>query len=250
MEDIDETVLNYAEVKAIASGNPLIKRKMELDLELQRLQILEAQYRAERYSLEDSVLKRYPANLAGLTEKIKSIEADIQLRDRNSGEDFSMTLGKRSYTERKDAGEALLKMVASNQYADQVIGKYRGFEMVPDEKRMLTETSKLTLKGSLSYTIELSESDVGSIARIENGVKGLENLLERRRKEFSDTENQLAAAKMQLTRPFGQEQELQAVLAELVSVNAELDIDKHDDIVAATQSGLSLRSTAISRLRH
>jgi len=235
MEDIDATVLNYAEVKAIATGNPLIKRKMELDIEVQRLRILESQYRAGKYTLEDDVVKRYPARLAGLAENIKGLEADIARRDANTtlGEDgkdeFHMRLGKHVFTERKDAGEILLKAVAFNQYADKVIGYYRGFEIIPQEKFMLTDSMKITLKGALSYTVELSDSDVGSIARIENGLNRLEERLIDNRREVENIQRQLEASKLQLSRPFEQDEALQMTISELESVNAALDVDKGGD---------------------
>ena len=226
MEDIDATVLNYAEVKAIATGNPLIKRKMELDIELQRLRILESQYRADRYSLEDAVIKRYPAKLAGLAETIKGLETDISRRDAHFKEEFHMRLGKHEFTERKDAGEMLLKATSSNQYAGKVIGFYRGFEIIPQDMDKFTDTAKITLKGALSYTLELSDSDVGSIARIENGLNRLEERLNENRRETENVKQQMEAAKAQLTLPFEQEETLQNTLSELGSVNAELDVDK------------------------
>jgi len=235
MEDIDETVLNYAEVKAIATGNPLIKRKMELDIELQRLRILESQYRADKYSLEDDVTKRFPKKIARLADNIKGMEADIARRDAHTpkGEDgkdeFRMKLGKHEFAERKDAGEMLLKAVASNQYADKVIGFYRGFEIIPQEIEKLTESRKITLKGALSYTIELSESDVGSIARIENGLNRLEELQADDKREAETVQHQLEAAKNQLTAPFEQEEALQITLSELENVNATLNVDKGGD---------------------
>jgi len=228
MDDIDETVLNYAEVKAIATGNPLIKRKMELDIELQRLQILEAQHRQERYHLEDQILKVYPANLAVTNESIKGLESDIALRNANGGE-FQMTLGKKTYDERKTAGEMLLKIIASNQYADKVIGTYRGFAIIPQPILQIGEMPGIKLKGELAYKLQLSDSDVGSIARIENCLTGLEKQLEDCRKDYDRIQKRLEASKAQLNRPFEQESQLQATLAELATVNAVLDVDKTDE---------------------
>ena len=233
MEDIDETVLNYAEVKAIATGNPLIKRKMELDIEVQRLRILESQYRADKYSLEDAVVKRYPARLAGLAESTKGLEVDISRRNAHTkADEFHMRLGKHEFTERKDAGEMLLKAVSSNQYAGKVIGFYRGFDIISREYERLTDNVKITLKGALSHTIELSDSDVGSIARIENGLNRLEEQLNDNRREAENIQRQLEAAKIQLTVPFEQEEALQITLSELESVNAALDVDKGGDVDA------------------
>jgi len=230
MDDIDETVLNYAEVKAIATGNPLIRRKMELDLELQRLRILESQYRADRYNLEDSVLKRYPAQIAGIEQRIRGLESDIGRRNNNNvGDEFLITLGKKTFSERKDAGELLLKAVASGNYTDKTIGLYNGFEIVAQPKIMITGTHVVLLKGELTYRVELSDSDVGSIARIENAVRALDKNLADNRRELSEAQQRMESAKQQIQRPFEQEDALQMTLQELVEVNAALDVDKSDD---------------------
>jgi hypothetical protein len=147
IQDIDETVLNYAEVKAIATGNPHIKRKMELDLEVQRLSILESQYRENRYKLEDSILKRLPAEIAIIAERIKNTETDIERRNKNSSDQFLMRLGKHSFSERKEARELLLKAVLSGQYADKVIGQYRGFDIIPRFQMSILEAPAVTLVG-------------------------------------------------------------------------------------------------------
>jgi hypothetical protein len=226
VEDMTETVLNYAEVKAVATGNPLIKRKMELELEVQRLQILEAQYIADRYSLENAVLKHIPADLAKLAEKIQGYKSDICRRDGNGG-DFSMTLGKYTFTERKDAGEMLLKAVVSNQYAGRVIGYYRGFEIIPKERGdfLSDQYVNVILKGALSHEVSLSDSELGSVMRIENALERLETRLDDDKREATALERQLEASRTQLTRPFEQERELTAALSALAKVNAELDID-------------------------
>jgi hypothetical protein len=229
MQDVDETVLNYAEVKAIATGNPYIKRKMELDFEVQRLTILESQYRENRYRLEDSVIKHLPVEIAGLNERIKGIESDVERRDSNNNDKFQMRIGKHTFTERKEAGELLLKAVQSCQYVDKVIGQYRGFDIIPRFHKTLMESPMITLMGASSHSVELSDSDLGSIARIENCINSLEKTLENSRNKLLDTQSRLEASKTQLTRPFEQEQELHGVLIELANVNAALDIDKTED---------------------
>jgi hypothetical protein len=228
VEDMSEVVLNYAEVKAIATGNPLIKRKMELEFELQRLQILEAQYIADRYGMENAVLKHIPAKLAKLAEEIKGCESDIKRRDSHGG-DFNIRLGKHQFTERKEAGDMLLKAVSSNQYAGKVIGYYRGFEIIPIQRKDMFDSQVILLKGLKTHNVELSDSDVGSITRIENRLDRLEGLRDDNLREIEDQERRLEATKFQLTCPFEQEQELQAVLSELARINTELDIDHGAD---------------------
>jgi len=229
MEDIDETVLNYAEVKAIATGNPKIKRKMELDIEVQRLQILEAQYRASKYSLENDALKKYPQEIANFTETIAKVEANISIRDKNPLADFQITIGQHIYSERKEAGELLLKMISSNQYNDKVAGIYRGFEIIPQEMEYIGESPKVWLKGTMSHSVELSSSSVGSMERIENCIKTLEKVLSEKTRGLETVQNQFEASKLQLSRPFEQETELQSALSELTQVNMELDIDRSND---------------------
>ena len=229
MQDIDETVLNYAEVKAIATGNPHIKRKIELDIEVQRLTILEPQYRENRYKMEDAILKRIPVEIAGITERIKNTEADIQRRDANTTDEFRMRIGKNTFAERKEAGELLLKAVQSGQYADKAIGQFRGFDIVPRFQMSILEAPAVTLVGAGSHTVELSESGVGSIARIENYINGLEKALENQHKKLLDAQNQFEASKAQLAKPFEQEEEFRAVLTELANINAFLGVDKTED---------------------
>jgi hypothetical protein len=235
IEDVDEIVMNYAEVKAVATGNPLIKRKMELEIEVQRLQILESQYRYDRYALEDAITKYIPAKIAQLTGEIKNYDADLERCAAHtvSGADgkveFQMTLGKRQYTERKEAGEILLKAAASGQYTDKVIGYYRGFEIIPQEKQMLNDDPFVVLRGAMSHTVRLSDSDVGAIVRLDNELERLEAWRDDAQRKIEELERRLEGSKLELTRPFEQEQELAAALSELTALNAELDLDRGAD---------------------
>jgi hypothetical protein len=234
MEDIDGTVLNYGEVKAIASGNPLIKRKLELDIRLQTLQTLEAQHRANRYALETAVLKKYPQEISNHTESIKRYEADIIMRDKYAAAEFNMTIGKTSYEERKTAGELLLKLIQSNQYNDKIIGVYKGFEIIPQEQRFIGEAPKVWLKGAATHSADLSDDPVGSIMRIENRIKSFDENITDKRHSLAELQTNFESAKIQMTRPFEQEDELTSVLAELSQVNMELDVDRSkEDVTAA-----------------
>ncbi len=165
----------------------------------------------------------------------KDYEADIARRDENItlGEDgkpeFRMRLGKREYTERKDAGAVLVKVLESNQYANKIIGSYRGFEIIPKERNLGYENPAIILKGARVYTISVSDSDVGIIARIDNALERLETYRDDDRRDIGDYERRLEASKLQLTRPFEQEQELADTLAELTRINLELDIDRGAD---------------------
>ncbi|MDR1321179.1 MAG: DEAD/DEAH box helicase family protein [Gracilibacteraceae bacterium] len=243
IEDMDETVLNYAEVKAIATGNPLIKRRMELELEAQRLQILESQYRYDRYRLEDDISGHIPAMLAKLAGEIRGFEEDIKLRDGQTAKggdgkpEFHMRLGKHEFSERKEAGEMLLKAVSSGRHVDKAIGRYLGFDIVPQERKSLVDEPVIALKGARSHKVALSRSDAGSITRIENALERLETYLDDDRREAADLERRLEASKTRLTRPFEQERELASVLSELAKITAELDLDRSADDGALLDDG-------------
>ena len=227
MDDVDASILNYAEVKAIATGNSAIRRKMELEMEVSRLQVLEKQYYASKYNLEDRIAKHYPARIASASELAKNLEHDIRLREENDIGQFYMILGKNTFTERKDAGELLLKAVQSGKYADKEIGYYMGFAIIPQQ---LTELSapKIVLKGAANHSVELSASERGSIQRIENAIAALEERLASERAALDKLNQQIEAAKTQVSQPFEQARELAAALEELNEVNDSLDIGKED----------------------
>jgi uncharacterized membrane-anchored protein YhcB (DUF1043 family) len=229
MDDIDEIVLNYAEVKAIATGNPMIRRKMELDLELNRLQVLESQYRADRYSLEDKVVKTLPVKINNTQKRITAMSADIQRRDKHIGEEFFMAIGTNTFTERKDAGELLLKALLSNQYKDKTIGSYKDFSIIAQAKSMITDTCSVLIKGDSTHMVELSNDNVGCVMRIENAVKTLENRLSESQRELESLETQLSSAKEQLKRHFEHEAAMNDIMSELSKVNANLDVNKNDE---------------------
>jgi len=200
---------------------------MELEMEVSRLQVLEKQYYASKYNLEDRIAKHYPARIASASELAKNLQHDIRLREENDIGQFYMMLGKNTFTERKDAGELLLKAVQSGKYADKEIGYYMGFAIIPQQ---LTELSapKIVLKGAANHMVELSASDRGSIQRIENAVAALEDRLASERAALDKLNQQIEAAKTQVSQPFEQARELAAALEELNEVNDSLDIGKED----------------------
>ena len=266
MEDVDEMVLNYAEVKAIATGNPMIKRKMELDMEVQRLRVLESQYRATRYAMEDNVLKKYPAKIAELQEIIKGIKEDIPRRDaadvanreiatvlkvKTDGEKdeaaetddfasdksaFYIKLGKHEFIERIPAGDMLLNAIESGQYTGKVIGMFRGMEIVPLRMQKLGDTPKIELLGTRTYTVDLSASPLGSITRMDNAINSLEAMRDERIAALAAIQRRLADEREQLKRPFEQEQALQITLTELETVNAALSVDTDEAALVADAS--------------
>jgi len=226
MDEIDALVLNYAEVKSIATGNPLIKRKMELEIEVQRLRVLERQYTAQKFKNQDDIIKEYPRKIAATESHIKGLEQDLVLRNQNTSVEFSMILGKNVYDERKDAGALLLKAAGNGKYADKEVGVYKGFKIVPMIKVSLIESPKVALIGSVKHIVELSDSEVGSITRIENALNGIEQRIEDTTQQLNNTRNQFEATKTQVDLPFEQAEQLEEAQKELISVNNELDIGK------------------------
>lgn len=239
-EDVDATVLNFAEVKAIATGNPAIKRKMELEMELSTLSVLEKQYLSSRYNLEDKILKSYPLQIVNLTNKIASLEKDIELRGKFIDEEpFVMKLGQKNYDERGKAGALILQAINSKKYVDKEIGNYKGFAIIPQEKNIFTDTQTLILKGNMTHVVEVSGSDTGTITRIENYVKNLEKTLKEFEIKLSGVQNDKISATEELKKPFEHTQAKIEIMQELTIVNSELDIGKENisDLLIEDETG-------------
>jgi len=229
MDDIDGLVLNYAEVKSIATGNPLIKRKMELEIEIQSLSILEKQYMALRHGNQDKVVNTLPRTIVRAEGLITKLEQDIALRNTNTPEshtqEFSMRLGKNDYKERKDAGALLLKAAASGKYVDKEIGLYRGFKIVPAEINNLGQ-SQITLIGTHRHVVELSDSDVGAITRIDNVLNNIDQQCQNTTQHLNNSMTQLESLKAQIDLPFEHSKQLEDAKKELAKVDDELGIGK------------------------
>lgn len=233
-EDIDATALSFAEVKALATGNPLIKEKMNLDIEVSKLCVLEAQYKREHYRMEDDLKIHYPERLAELNAKILAIQADISCRDKNASDNFSMTLCSHRYTEKSDAGHCLKELLEkySDPERDKEIGYYRGFELLIRYNEF-GGNMQLLIKGSETYSIDAGDSETGNITRLDNGINGLENLL----KFYSDKESEInknkEEIKEQLKKPFVYQLKLQQCSKRLAKLNSQLNVSKEEQIAAA-----------------
>ena len=231
MEEVDASSLNYAEVKAIATGNPKIRRKMELEIEAQRLKVLEQQFLASKYNLQDKIIKSFPMQISGSQSRIKNLERDIELRDSNTKNDFFMKLGKNNYTERKEVGNVLLQVINSNKYIDKVVGEINGFKIIPQVRENILNAPKIILKGNVNHVVELSESEVGSIQRIENIITNLNGEIAREKEKLLLINQQLEASNIQVTKSFEHEKELKEVTKELEEINNDLDIGKDDNVL-------------------
>ena len=226
-EDVDETTLSFAEIKALCAGDPRIKEKMDLDVQVAKLRLLKSSFQSQRYMLEDNLARYFPREIADTKARIAALESDIQTRDAHptpSDSFVGIELDGVRYTERIAAGEALLNILPTVQDTRHVhVGSFRGFEV----EISLSEYGKrtLALKGQLRHIIELGTDARGNILRIENALAGLDRQLENARGRLADLERQVENAREELTKPFPQEAELAEKSVRLIELNAELDME-------------------------
>lgn len=232
-EDIDETALSYAEIKALCTGNPHIKEKMNLDVEVQRLQLLKSSHLSQRYALEDAVLKDFPRKIAVCEQRIAGYQADMVTLKENThpnADGFSpMDIEGTTYTDKKAAGSAILATCQAMQSPDPVpLGKYRGFRMMLFFESFGSEY-KITLKGALHHTAILGTDILGNIIRLDNTLNGMEEALIFEKEQLETAKVQLASAKEEMEKPFPQENQLKEKLARLTELNILLDMDKKEN---------------------
>ena len=232
-EDIDETALSYAEIKMLATGNPHIKEKMDLDIQVQKLRLLKSNFLSERYALEDKIIKFYPQDIARRTETIKSLKADIERvaeHPKPSDDTFvGMTVKGVFYSEKVDAGNAILDACQAMTSPDPIpLGEYRGFQMELYFETFSKEY-KVKLKGELGYPVTLGTDTFGNITRFDNALEGLPKRLEINEQELENTKKQFETAKVDVCKPFNQEEELQTKTARLNELNALLNVDKREN---------------------
>ena len=232
-DDIDETALSYAEIKALATGNPHIKEKMELDTEVAKLKLIKASFMSQIYDLEDKVIKYYPNEIASLTARIKGLEADISATQPKLEDKFNtMTIDGLGYFEKEKAGNALIERCKKMTSEEPVlIGDYRGFNMELSFDTM-SKVFNITLKNSLSYKIDLGTDVFGNIQRLDNAIDSLPTRCEGVKEKLEDTKQQFETAKVECKRKFPQEDELTEKLSRLAAVDALLNMDKkeRDDV--------------------
>ena len=232
-EDIDETALSYAEIKALCTGDERVKEKMDLDIDVQRLKLLKSSHLSQKYALEDQILKYFPRSIAVTKGKIKNIQEDMAIRDKGTqpNEDgFSpMVVQGATFKSKKGAGSAILAACKSTFGSDPIqLGQYRGFTMELYFDAWWKE-HKLTLIGSRSNTVSLGWDLFGNLQRIDNMLDGLEVELKGEETNLSNYEAQLASAKVEVEKPFPQEDELKTKSARLDQLNIELNLDKQEN---------------------
>lgn len=232
-EDIDEAALSYAEVKALATGNPYIKEKMDLDIQVSKLKLLKANHTSQRYRLEDNIAKHYPMQITALKERLEGYRADIQTYAAHKPVDkdaFSMKIGNRTYTDKKEAGAALIDMCRSAKQPNMAvtIGEYQGFKMSVSFDSFFSKFT-ISLKGSLRHEVEIGADPLGNLQRLSNALEGMTGKMADVEQKLSNVEHQLETAKVEVTKPFAQEQELAEKLERLAELNTLLNMDEKGD---------------------
>lgn len=231
-EDIDDTALSYAEIKMLATGNPYIKEKMDLDIQVNKLKMLKSYYLSQKYDLEDKIIKFYPKEIALQTEKIKGLKADLETQKAHPKEVddkfVGMTINGVEYADKAEAGKAIIEFCKAKMSADdELMGCYRGFKMdvcFDSFERAYV----VTLKGAASHHVSLGIDNIGNITRLDNAIDGIEKRLVKAEEQLENLKTQLETAKTEVEKPFAQEGELRQKMARLTELNALLDMNKGD----------------------
>jgi len=235
-EDLDEMALSYAEVKALAAGNPAIREKMDLDVQVARLKLLKSNWQSERYRLERRVSTELPTEITRLEHQIEHLNKDMQTYEQHRPSDeggFSITLMGSTYDKRVDAGEKLTRLAELVPLGEVMkVGEYCGFTLRIRRPEMMSPP-KLEIEGEGTYMAELGESVLGNITRIENLAKGMVAAKEKAEAQLANAKEQLKATKEELARPWAQEQELKEKSERLAQLNVELDVGGRDNSTAA-----------------
>ena len=228
-EDVDEQALSYAEIKALCAGNPLIKEKMDLDVQVAKLKVLKADHQSQKFRLQDKLLTKFPADIQETNAHIAGLKADAQLADAHpqGKEEFcGMTIKGVTYDEKKTAGERLVLACSELPNAEEkVIGSYRGFELSLRFDAFRTEYQAL-LKGQRKYTVPLGNDPLGNITRLDNALNNFPERINSAENELATLHQQQAAAQIEVEKPFPQEEELAEKSARLAELNAQLDVDE------------------------
>ena len=229
-EDVDDTALSYAEIKALATGNEYIKEKMDLDVQVSKLKLLKANHTSQIYRLESDIAKRYPVQITALKEKIAGMRVDADVVkgiDLQDNDHFAMTVGGKLYTDKKEAGVALISAASglkSVKSAGQ-IGEYHGFAL-SSEYNFLSNTYTMTIKGKCSYKIEFGKDTLGNIQRIHNALSAIGKKLADTEQNLETVQQQLKTAQEEVQKPFPKEAELSEKMERLAELNVMLNMDE------------------------
>ncbi len=232
-EDIDETALSYAEIKMLATGNPYIKEKMDLDIQVQKLKMLKSNFLSEKYGLEDKVIKFYPQQIAYLKSRVEGLTKDVETAKLHpkpiDEQPLGMMVSGVSYSEKVEAGQAIINACKSMNSPDAIpLGEYRGFQM-----ELYFDTVQrnyvVKLKGETSRDVPLGDDSHGNIVRIDNGIERFEEALADTKSSLENMEKQFETAKQEIEKPFAKEEELRAKTARLDELNILLNMDKKEN---------------------
>ena len=229
-DDVDDTALSYAEIKALATGNPYIKEKMDLDIQVSKLKLLKANHTSQIYSLESDIARRYPREIAAAQGQIEALKTDMEAAKPLLAQDkdhFSMEISGKVYTERKEAGAAIIEACKALKAADTEgrIGSYGAFEL-HSRFDNFDKVFRLSIKGAWNYSMEVGKDPLGNILRVTNALAGIERALPQVERRLENLEQQLAQAKEEAKRPFAQEAELAEKSARLAELNSLLNMDE------------------------
>ena len=228
-EDVDEQALSYAEIKALCAGNPLIKEKMDLDVQVAKLKVLKADHQSQKFRLQDKLLTKFPADIQEANAHIAGLKSDAQLaaaHPQGKEEFCGMVIKGVAYDEKKTAGERLMLACSELPNAEEkVIGNYRGFELSLRFDAFRTEYQAL-LKGRRKYTVPLGNDPLGNIIRLDNSLNNFPERITSAENELDTLHQQQAAAQIEVEKPFPQEEELAEKSARLAELNAQLDVDE------------------------
>lgn len=235
-DDIDEKALSYGEIKALATGNPEILEKTELDTEIAKLRILKQSFFSQKYDLQDKLAKTYPFEITRLTDKLNNIEKDSQFIKVNPIQENQfepMTLKGITYAEKADAGQALLEVCKNKTNADlEYIGNYRGFDMELEYNRF-DKLFKLKLKREFYYYIELGNDVYGNIQRVDNCLSKIEDMIEPTMNQLENIKQQVKNAEIEVQKKFPQEEILEQKQTRLNELNAKLNINDNEHEIFA-----------------
>lgn len=239
-DDIDETALSYAEIKMLATGNPYIKEKMDLDIQIQKLKLLKANYLSEKYNLEDKIIKFYPQKIASLTNTIKALEQDLSTAKAHlkpiDDSFVGMEINGEYISEKADAGKAILESCKQMNSSDPIkIGKYRGFDMELQFSSGILHCYEIALKGATTQKVSLGDDPNGNITRIDNAIGRIAEHIENAQAELKNIQTQFETAQIEVQKPFAQEEELKAKTKRQIEVeklisSGATDEQKQEDI--------------------
>ena len=234
-EDIDETTLSYAEIKAITAANPKIKRKMELETELTRLRVLEGQYKKNLYALQDKTIKDLPSQIRVQEQLLQYAQEDeVNMRGKYNPDEFSINVLGKVYTDKKEGAAALMEALRSNKY-DTPVAEYGGFRISLNPPMSLTDVRSVSLTRHGSYGMEIGDSDLGLITRLDNFLRDFPERKGRFSAKLEQLKRDLAVAEIELKKPFEHKGKIEEITKELSEINAELDLNKREEVVIDTE---------------